>query len=276
MNKTKWTYLLILVLIGFFNSSCKVQENKVKVKINHRSTKFLVNELMEKEFKFNTLSGKADVSFDNGKKTSFKAHLRIRKDSAIWVSITPLLGIEMARILITKDTIMLMNRNKSEYFISDFDYINKLLGADLDYQMLEDLLVGNSMEFEENEKIISSIDRKKDAYYLSTEKKRKVRKEIKKDKNRIKGETQVLWIDPLTYKLKELLLSSPESNNSLSCVFSNYEMVSDTEQLFPHTLHFKIESTIPSTIDVSYSKLSVGKVLSFPFNIPEKYEQIKK
>ena len=67
MNKQGLTYLFVLISIGFFYSSCKVQENKVKVKINHRSTKFLVNKLTNNEFKFNTLSGKAAISFDNGK-----------------------------------------------------------------------------------------------------------------------------------------------------------------------------------------------------------------
>jgi len=278
MNSVKLTYLLLLILLGGFYNSCKIQENKVKVKINHRSTKFLVNELTQKEFQFNTLSGKASISFNRGnKKTAFKAHLRVRRDSAIWMSITPLLGIEMARVLITKDTVKFMNRNDSEYFIGDFDYINKLFGADLDYQMLEALLVGNSLEFERNEKVRSSIDRKKHTYYLSTEKKRKVRKEIKKDRSKIKEQTQVLWIDPLTYKINELMLSSPESKQSLYSVFSEYkELNTSNEQLFPYSLYFKLESTTPSVIEVSYTKLSTGKILSFPFKIPEKYEQIKR
>ena len=207
MSKIRLPYLSCFAsfLIGVFFYSCKPHENtvKIKVKINHRSTKFLVHQLLEKEFKFNTLSGKASVVFDNGKKTSFKTHLRIKKDSAIWISITPILGIEMARVLITQDTVKLMNRNDSEYFIGDFDYINNLFGAALDYQMLEALLIGNSLEFEQNEKVRSSIDRKKNNYYLSTEKKRKVRKEIKKDKSKIKKQTQVLWLDPITYKINE-------------------------------------------------------------------------
>ena len=275
MSSVKLTYFILgLFIVGLY-SSCKVQENKVKIKINHRSTKFLVNELVQQEFQFNTLSGKAAVSFDNGKKTAFKAHLRIRKDSAM--SITPMLGIEMARILITKDTVKVMNRNDAVYFIGDFDYINTILGADLDYQMLEALLIGNSLDFERNEKIISSIDRKKQAYYLSTEKKRKVRKEIKKDKNKIKGQTQALWIDPLTYRTKELLLSSAENEQSLYGVFTEYKALTSADgQLFPRSLYFKLESKTPSIIEISYTKLSTEKTLSFPFKIPSKYEQIQK
>ena len=279
MNKTKTTYLLSLFFIGLALFSCKPQENKVKVKVkmNHRSTKFLVSKLIEKEFQFNTLTGKAAIIYDNGKKTSFKTHLRIKKDSAIWMSITPVLGIEMARVLITKDTVKLMNRVDKTYFIGDFDYINKIFGADLDYQMLEALLTGNSMDFEQNEKVRSSIDRKKNSYYISTEKKRRVRKEIKKYKPKIKEQSQALWLNPLSYKIEELLLSSPQSKQSLIAKFSDYKEIENADnQMFPQTLFFELIAKTPSSINVEYSKLNTTKTLSFPFKIPTKYEQIEK
>ena len=88
----------------------------------------------------------------SNKKTSFKTHLRIRKDSVIWMSITSI-GIEAARVIITQDSVKLIDRLKKQYFLGDFKYINQLLGADLDYQMLEALLIGNSLDFNEKEKI---------------------------------------------------------------------------------------------------------------------------
>lgn len=279
MNKVRllYSFLFFPLIVGIFLSSCKTQENtvKVKVKINHRSTKFLVKKLIENEFEFDTFSTKASVSYDNGEKVSFKAYLRIRKDSVIWVSIKK--TVEVARILITKDTIKFMDRMKNEYFISEFDYINKLFGSDLDYQMLEALLIGNSLEFEKDEKIKSSIDRKKDTYFLSTAKKRKIRKEIKKEKGKFKEQIQAIWLDPLTFKIKELLLSSPESKQSLKTVYSNYKEVEKANnQLFPHTIAIKLNSKVPSTIDVNYNKISVGKALSYSFKIPKKYEQLEK
>jgi hypothetical protein len=279
MNKTKITYLLPLFFLGLALFSCKPVENKVKVKvkINHRPTKFLIAKLIEKEFQFNSLSGKAAVTYDNGKESSFKTHLRIKKDSAIWISITPVLGIEMARVLITKDTVKLMNRVDKTYFIGDFDYLNKIFSADLDYQMLEALLTGNSMSFERNEKIRSSIDRKKNSYFISTEKKRRVRKEIKKDKSKIKEQTQSLWLNPISYKIEELLLSSPQSRQSLLAKFSDYKEIGNGEkQMLPQSLFFELIAKTPSSINVEYSKLNTSKVLSFPFKIPSKYEQIEK
>ena len=286
MSKTKSLYWFSLLLLGFFIYSCKVQESeaeKVKIRLKPHPTKFLVQQLLDNEFKFNTLSTKASFTYDNGKTTSFKAHLRIRKDSAIWVSITPLLGIEMARVLITQDTVKIINRSSSEYFVGDYDYLNTIFGADLDYQMIEALLTGNSLDFEINDKIYSSIDRKKDLYFVSTEKKRKVRKEIKKDKGKIKTQAQALWLDQITFKINELLLTTPQSDNSLNCVYTNFKnpinsnnpQDSIVNQLVPHDLHYILKTDTTSTIDIEYSKITLDNLLTFPFNIPKKYEQIK-
>jgi hypothetical protein len=277
MNNTKLVYWFSLIILGCFFYSCKVQEKenvKVKIKVKPRSPKFLVKKLHDKEFHFETISAKASTTFDNGKKTAFKTHLRIRKDSAIWLSITPMLGIEMARVVITKDTVKFMNRKDNEYFIGDFEYINTLFGADLDYQMLEALLIGNSLDFEKNNRIHSSVDRKKDRYFLSTEKKRKIKKELKKEKDKLKKQSLVLWLDPMTFKINEILLSSPHNKRSLSGIYTNYQEVET--QLIPYNLRFNLKSKTSSNIEIEYSKFSMGKSLTFPFKIPSKYVQVKK
>ncbi|PCJ28596.1 MAG: hypothetical protein COA97_01240 [Flavobacteriales bacterium] len=278
MNKIKAEYWLPFVFIGLFFFSCKLQEKenvKIKIKVKHRPPKFLIKKLKENEFRFNTISSKAAVTFNDGKKkTSFKVHLRIKKDSAIWMSITPLLGIEMARVLITKDSVKFLNRGNKEYFMGDFDYLNKSFGTDLDYQMLEALLIGNSLDFNENDRINSRVDRKKGLYFLSTEKKRKIQKELQKEKEKIKKEAQALWLDPITFKINELLLSSPETNRSLIGLYSDYREIET--QLIPYKLRFELKSKFTTTIEVNYSKFSIGKSLTFPFKISSKYVQIKK
>ena len=276
MSRIKVGYYISFFLVSIFLFSCKVQEKEnVKVKIKPRSPKYLVNKLLQNEFDFNTISAKTSVEITDtaGKKTSFKTHLRIKQDSAIWMSITPLLGIEIARVLITKDTVKLMNRASNEYFIGDFDYINKLFGSDLDYQMLEALLIGNSLDFEMNYKIHSKVDRKKDLYFLSTTKKRILKKELEKDKDKLKEQAQVLWLDPETFKIKEILLSTPESDNTLTGIYSNYRALGS--QILPYKMNFTLQSKSTIVIDAEYNKFSVGKSLTFPFKIPEKYEPIR-
>ncbi len=275
MNKAQLRYWFSLLVFSFLFLSCKVQEKEnIKIKIKPRSSKYLVNKLLINEFQFNTISAKAPVELTDttGKKTDFKTHIRIKQDSAIWISITPLLGIEMARVLITKDTVKLLNRVKKEYFIGDFEYINKLFGSDLDYQMIEALLIGNSLDFEMEEKIHSKVDRKKGLYYLSTVKKRIIKKELEKDKDKLKDQAQALWLDPETFKIKEILLSTVESDNTLTGVYEDYRELGS--QILPYEMLFTLQSKTTVKIGVEYTKFTTGKVLTFPFKIPTKYEQI--
>jgi hypothetical protein len=276
MNKLKVLYWLFIVFIGTLTFSCKVQEkDNVKIKIKTRSPKFLVKKLKANEFQFETISAKANVSIidTSTKKKSFKIHLRIRKDSVIWMSITSF-SLEAAKVSITKDSVKFINRLNKEYFIGDFSYINRIFGTDLDYQMMEALLIGNSLDFDENERVNSRVDRKKDLYYLSTVKKRKVKKELKKEKEKIKGDGQVLWLDPITFKVKELLLTSPENHRSLVGVYGDYKEVE--EQLIPFEIRFILKATTSNTLEIKYSKFSSGKKLSYPFKISSKYVQIQK
>lgn len=264
-------YFIFFFIITLF--ACKTTEELIKPKIEHRSTKELIDLLDSNEFNFTTLSAKAQIEYIDEKSTSFKVHLRIQKDSAIWVSITPLLGIEMARVLITQDSVVFMNRVKSEYFKGDFEYINKMFNVDLDYETLQTLLIGNSLEFEKNEKVRTSLDRKKNLYYIGTEKKRKVKKDLRKDKEKLKEQTQIIWLSPENMKIVELLVRDPERDQSLDVYFTEHKLIDN--QLFPYHLQFNIQAKKNLTLNVDYNKVSLDKDLSFSFKIPSKYEQVQ-
>ena len=93
-------------------------------------------------------------------------------------------------------------------------------------------------------------------------------------KTKIKIEAQVLWLDPIYFKIKELLLSSPETSRSLSGVYSDYKEIE--MQLVPDKMRLKLKSNATTTIEIDYSKFTSGKSLTFPFKISSKYVQIKK
>ena len=58
----------------------------------------------------------------------------------------------------------------------------------------------------------------------------------------------MLWLDPISFKIKELLLSSPETNRSLSGIYSDHKEV-DT-QLVPDKVRFELKSKSCSIIEV--------------------------
>ena len=79
-------------------------------------------------------------------------------------------AIEGARVILTCDSVKFMDRIHKEYFVGGYDTLRKMLNIDdLDFEMLQSLLVGNSVEFyEEEEKLKPGMDRNDCKYLLAS------------------------------------------------------------------------------------------------------------
>ncbi len=73
---------------------------------------------------------------------SVSAKIRMVKDSAIWMSASKL-GFEVGRVLITQDSVFVIERLQKTFIRESIDEISKLAGVDLDFEMIQDLMIGN-------------------------------------------------------------------------------------------------------------------------------------
>ncbi len=90
----------------------------------------------------------------------------MQKDSVIWLSFSPALGLEVARLKITPDSIKFMNRLDRVYFEGDYQLLNNFLQTTIDFDILQSLLIGNDFTFYDNNSFRASIDALE--YRLST------------------------------------------------------------------------------------------------------------
>ncbi len=269
------SYLPVLILITILVSTgCKTRE-KVRItgefpKLEHKSARTLTELMKKNEFTFNTMSAKMNVDAEfNGANNSFTATIRCKKDSAIWISISPALGIEVARLLVTKDSVKLRNGLKKTYFVGDFNYLSKLINTDLDYDMLESLILGNSVAFyDEDEKLHSSTIFGN--YIVSTIRKRKLKKVIQKNEMS-KELSQTIWLEPVNYRIDKISFSDPQSNRSFIALYSNLQKVDSL--VLPMKGRFEVNAERMATINFEYSKVTLNTPLTFPFSIPESYER---
>ena len=120
-----------------------------EVRTDFKSAKVLSELLVENEFKYAWLTSKFDAeAVVDDKTTNFSVTVRARKDSALWMSISPSIGIEVARLLATEDSVKFIDRLHGKYFSGDYAYISNLLHTELDFDMLQNLLIGNSVSFD--------------------------------------------------------------------------------------------------------------------------------
>lgn len=102
---------------------------------------------------FKTFNAKIKVDYQDskGKQPDVTAIVRIIKDSAIWVSLTAsFLNIEIYRALITKDSVILLNKQDREVQYRSLDYLQEVTEIPFDYKTLQDLLIGNPVFIDSN------------------------------------------------------------------------------------------------------------------------------
>ena len=137
--------------IGADSSSRKETVVQVQAPVNVKSqeeTKLMhdLQPVWEKRIHYSTFFGKAKIHFegpDGGK--DFTAHIRMRKDSVIWVNITALGGISFARIFITPDSFYMINMVQKEATKIPLSQAAKVLPASVDFASLQNLVIGNPL-----------------------------------------------------------------------------------------------------------------------------------
>jgi len=109
----------------------------------------LISDLMplwKNRLVYNTFKGKAKVRIDGPDgKFDFTAHFRIRKDSVIWIEADAMGGLYRIRVLITRDSLTMINYAQKEVTRLPLSQAAKVLPAKVDFSSLQNLVVGEPL-----------------------------------------------------------------------------------------------------------------------------------
>jgi len=239
-----------------------------------RTKRSLISGLKENEFRFEYLSSKFSASLDfNGKVQNVNVSVRARRDSILWLSFS-LLGIEGARMVATLDSVKFIDRISNKYFAGDYKFLSELFNTDIDFELMQSVLIGNSVEFfDEDEKLKSSRD--SSLYLLSTIRKGRIKRILNRDpeNNNYKELIQRIWISPDNLKIVRIVINDLQTGRTFEAAYSDFRDVGGS--LFPYKSSFNIEATQKIKVDLEYSRVSTEPPGSFSFNIPASYERIR-
>ncbi len=197
----------------------------------------------------------------NGDRYNISGSLRIRKDSAIYISVTPVFGIELARMVITPDTLRLLNRLESTYFEGEMQQLDRFYDTGLDFHMLQALLVGN--DFTRNRLFEASNDRNMIRLYT----------EGKAGSHTAARLTQAMWLDQITFRPMQAMAYDPEKSRSIQIQYPGYLPVDG--ELLPAIV--KMVFSDPKTkmeLELNYSRTSINQPQQISFSIPAHYKPI--
>jgi len=245
--------LVFLAIIILF-SSCKKDfvgfKSKKKENINIE------------QIDFDYFMTRTKVRYAEGdKQVNGNANIRIRKDSLIWISVSPSIGLEATRVMISKDTAIVINRMDKEYYIFNFDEISRYFNFKVDYDLIQAIILGNLARTMDSETQIA----KENNYYM-----------IKQKSGPLDIQSFVLMDNK---KIETVLINEDETSNFMTLKYSEFKELS--EFLFPKICQVNLtykakKGPLVTSINLQHNKAEISdKPLKFPFNIPEKYDAFK-
>jgi outer membrane biogenesis lipoprotein LolB len=155
MNKLLILFSAILLL-----ASCR-STRKIQTAISKKDTatlalernredslRFIRNTLAQLDsnrIQFTTFNSKVNIDYKggDGKKYDVNGNIRMYRDSAIWISANAILGIEAMRVLITKDSVKVLDKINKVYTARSMDYLQDITALPLDLPTLQQLIIGN-------------------------------------------------------------------------------------------------------------------------------------
>ncbi len=274
MNKNIYKIILLFAVgIILFNTSCKSKKHVLKTSIKEHGFSFLYSKMIENQINFDYLNAKFTIVYKQGKNsTNLRGQLRIKNDSLIWLSVTPALGIEAARVMLSDDSVKFINRLNKTYFVGEYNLMDSLLNTTIDYSLLQSMLVGNDLTQYDVKKFKSKVDN--GLYKMTIRERKKIKKFIKNGEIDTKVLVQQIWLYPDTYRIARINVKEQgiEENNKLEVYYSDYVNVDG--ELFPSHILIDITSNKSVSININFNKVVINAPLRFPFKISNKYEKM--
>jgi hypothetical protein len=264
-----FSFLLLLIILA----SCSTQRKIIKAPIKEEGADYLFKKLKEHELQYYWFTAKFSAEYSNkGQTNSFNGQIRIRKDSVIWLSFSPALGIEVFRMMLTQDSVKFINRMNNTFFAGDYNYVNHYLNTNIDFDILQSFLTGNDLSFYENGKFRAGIDN--GIYKLVTAERMKLKKFVRNSQENLRVLIQTIWIDPESFKITHADVKEiREPNIQLEARYSSFEEIEN--QLFPKDMSFDISADNNLSVTVSFKKITFNIAQAFPFKIPQSYHPVK-
>lgn len=216
-----------------------------------------LHELKNNKINFQTFSGKAKIQFEdrNGRQPDANAVIRMAKDSIVWISLSStFLNIEVVRILITPDTLIIINKLEKSVETHPYKYIQDVVQLPLTFPMLQDILIGNPIFVGDsiltslisgNNILIETGDRFfRNLLTISTE-------------NHLLAKSQIT--DSFQGQIRTASLEYNDYNTLEQRVFATFRAL-------------KVENSSKIDCRISFREFEFNNELSFPFSVPGNYK----
>ena len=246
------------IFLSILFSACKpsklylTDEGKVDMTVSKRQ---LIKAHKKTIGNFKTLQAKVKIDVKSGKSESgYSISLRMDKDQMIWL--TAPLGLVRAKI--TNKQVQFYNKIDKTYYVGDYTFFSKYLGVEVNYDMLQALILGDFMKDANLSKMELSFTNK--AYTLKT-----------KNANFLE---LIYLLNPTHFKLNQQKILDHFNNRTLSVNYASFQKIKSS--VIPEKISIDAEENSKRTqVKIEVKGVQLDQELRYPYTVPEGYKFLK-
>jgi hypothetical protein len=238
------------LLFAFLSCSPKISKKGGLIEEDNPSI-FLKKAILAPEW----MEGKCQLQIESeDSNLSGQGIIRIRRDSAIWVSLRKL-GFEVGRALILKDSFFYLNRLNNVFEAHPISFIKEKYQLPGDFLHLQALLLGNAPIDDSSDFIVTN----KESF------------EWQLQKSMDNGTLSLAW-DFNNKRISAMDWGQPSSNKYFKMKFGDYKAL-ESKQQFSYFRDLNIQSAETGNLHVvlSFNQVQFNLPVSLRFDIPQRY-----
>ncbi|CCG54448.1 Probable lipoprotein precursor [Flavobacterium indicum GPTSA100-9 = DSM 17447] len=246
------------IVLLFVVASCKTKQVVVAEQAAKETDKSseVIQKHYENKLVFQTASIRANANYEDSKQSlNINADLRIKKDEVIWISLK-FLGITAAKAYITPSKVSYYEKINNSYFDGDYTMLSNWLGTDLDFQKVQNLLLGRPIDDLTKEEFIAEVA--ENLFQLKNKKNTQIEK--------------IFAFETGNYLLKKQFINQIVKQRNVNVYYPSYQ--NQDNNFLPTGVNIVAKDKDEVKIDVEYKKITFNEDLNFPYSIPNGYKQI--
>jgi hypothetical protein len=224
-----------------------------------RKVREIYSNIFKNKIDFKTFSAKVRVEYD-GKEGGDEAtaFIRLEKDKMMWLSLRGALGIEGFRLLVTRDSVKVMNLLQKQVQYRRISYLQEITELPFDFKTLQDLIVGNPVFVDST--IASYRTNGNDELLILM-----IGSLFK----------HLITLDNTNYRVIHSKLDDVDVVRNRTCdiSFDDYETTSGF--VFATKRRISVAEKSKLDINLDFKQYDFNKPVTFPFTVPKNYKIAK-
>lgn len=272
MNKSIGKYHCIgfltgIILFLFLLSGCKTTKKVATIEAGEaKAHADFFESIQQQAFHFQTLNARMQVEIRvSNSELSSRIDLKIVKDSALLLSVQPLLGVEMFRVVMNPDSIIVLDRLNKRYVAENYANLINQTPVTFNFYNLQALFINHI--FVPGEQGLS----------LNQYNKFRLKQDGKMAEVSIDDPMglQYQFLADGEEKLLSTNISNANKNYALQWNYSDFRLAV-AEQAFPMNMNVTLlnEGLAAGNMRINFSRIQTETPVNIDFSVPNNYNRI--